>query len=183
MKLIPMNSFLMGNLWRRSNLSYLVKQIEDPIIKLDLDSQEALNEFMNRVWIIKNLGLKIEKLECYETNHGYHIYLYLDNILTNFDILMIESLLGSDFRKQLYGYLKVKNGTKNWDVLFKEKFVYNHLDHKIPLSAEKYSEKLNETISRKLMNLISFGEERKTGIFKRKPGSDEGLVQHEEGID
>lgn len=151
-------------------MNYLQTEHKNPVIKLDLDSQEALNEFINRIWIIKNLGLKVNTVECYDTKHGYHLYLYLDNILTNFDILIIETLLGSDFKKQLYNYLKMKNGTENWDVLFEEKYVINHLSHRICLSKEE----LNEDLSDKIMNLISFGTERLTGVFMRKPKTEEG---------
>jgi len=161
-------------------MKYLLKTHENPVIKLDLDSQESLNEFINRIWIIKNLGLKVDSIVCYDTRHGYHIYLYLDNILTNFDMLIIESLLGSDFRKQLYNYLKMKNGTENWDILFEEKYVFNHLGHRICLSKEE----LNQELSDKIMNLISFGTERNTGIFMRKPGTEEGKkVKGADGID
>ena len=99
----------------------------------------------------------------------------MDNVITNIDILILESLLGSDYRKQLYSYLKLRNGAKHWDVLFERKFVFNHLGHEIELSKEE----LNPEYSKLIMNIISFGDERNNGIFKKKSKSDPEFVDHD----
>jgi len=172
-------------------LEFFLEKQKNPIIKLDLDSENELNEFLNRAWIIKYLGISVKDIEVYDTKHGYHIYIYTDNIFTNVDIIILQLLLGSDYRKEFYSYLKLKNGSSNFNVLFERKYVYNHLDHEIELSKEEFNdyysrkfkeelskEDINPSYSKKIKNVISFGDERNTGIFKKKANAEPDKVEH-----
>ena len=49
------------------------------ILKLDLDGKNGLDIFLQRMWIMKYLGLKTEYVKVYHTTNGYHLVLGLDN--------------------------------------------------------------------------------------------------------
>jgi hypothetical protein len=124
------------------------------ILKLDLDGKNGLNQLLDRIWIIKYLGLKVEAVEIYHTVNGYHAILKCDNTFKIWEILLFQTWLGSDFRREMCNLLKVERGTQNWNMLFKEKWKYNVLGEEVRVSQETYDKEL----SQKVLRLIQLGE-------------------------
>jgi len=65
------------------------------------------------------------KCKVRETNKGLHIYLeaIAPNQLNPVDIVVIQLALGSDYKRELFNYRRVKDKviTENWNILFKRK--------------------------------------------------------------
>jgi hypothetical protein len=77
------------------------------ILKLDLDGKNGLNQLCDRLWIIKYLGLKVGAVEIYHTTNGFHAVLQCDNIFKSWEILLFQTWLGSDFRREMCNLLKI----------------------------------------------------------------------------
>ena len=125
------------------------KSNSDSIIKLDLDGKSSFSNFMSRIWILKYLGLCINTTEVFHTNNGYHVYIYTANKLDAKELLLIQTLLGSDYRHSLYSFLKYKNGIENEDQfnkLFKEKYKTNWFNEREKVSEEKYDKELSQKL-------------------------------------
>ena len=98
-----------------------------------------------------NIGFS--KVSVYETNKGFHFYLDLEYSLHEWEILLIQALLGSDFKRETLNYFRVRNDERHWNVLFKEKrqFLTNKL-----LSWERESiksKKIEKTLTEYLVFL------------------------------
>lgn len=96
---------------------YKVNQMCD--LKIDLDNKDieawAKNIFYPTYKFLRYTGLKINNTSLvYRTKRGYHIY-FNTNCISYSQILLIESFLGSDIRKQLYAYVEGN------DILFRNK--------------------------------------------------------------
>lgn len=124
------------------------------ILKLDLDGKNGLNQLCDRLWIIKYLGLKVEAMEIYHTTNGFHAVLNCDNIFKSWEILLFQTWLGSDFRREMCNLLKIERGTQNWNNLFKEKWKYNVLGEEVRVSQEK----IDTELSQKVLRLIQLGD-------------------------
>ena len=130
------------------------------LIKLDLDGKNSLDEFISRIWILKGFGLNPSKVAVYETKFGYHVYLSTKIKLEPTELLFIQICLGSDYRKELFGFLRLKRGYINpndWNVLFKQK-------NKIvtpELNVIKSEETHRGDLSKLIANRIESGVRRK----------------------
>jgi len=88
------------------------------LIKLDYDGH-TLHTYDKRKWIIKYLGLTFEWIEIHNTVHGgFHVRIKLKENLKPLEILAIQVLLGSDYKRETYNLLRVRNKIKNWNALF-----------------------------------------------------------------
>jgi hypothetical protein len=58
------------------------------------------------------------------TTHGRHftIGFTTDKRLTDADIVFLQLLLFSDWKRELHNWLRVRSGCKKWNVLYKQKF-------------------------------------------------------------
>lgn len=68
-----------------------------------------------------NLGLEIGKVKVYETNKGLHIYIdvYSELKLNSKDICFIQLLLGSDYKRELFNWIRIRGRYRGkWNVLF-----------------------------------------------------------------
>ena len=129
-------------------------QIEETTdLKLDLDGKNGLNTLISRIWILKYLGLSLKDIKVYDTVNGYHVVISCANRLSDMEIILFQLLLGEDYRRGLYNYLKVKKGVLDWNILFKEKYKINQLGDRIKVSEEKY----NEELSKKIKDLTVLG--------------------------
>jgi len=136
------------------------------IIKIDLDTP-VLEEFLNRMWVIKYLGLDVKHVEVYKTNHGFHIYIYTFNILTRIEILLFEQILGDDYRRGVYNYIRTKSNAKNFDPLYCRKVILNKIGEIEQVSQEKYLPEESQVItnylteiSKKISKIVIGGEIR-----------------------
>ena len=68
----------------------------------------------------------MKSIDVYETNKGYHFYLKVktERKLTSKDVVVLQLALGSDYKRELFNWLRVRNGrtSKKWNVLFKCKY-------------------------------------------------------------
>lgn len=66
---------------------------------------------------------KVKRVEARRTHHGLHIYLHLKMKLPDLLLNMIQSALGSDFRREALDLQRIMDGTKNdWNLLYLEKW-------------------------------------------------------------
>jgi len=106
-------------------------------LKLDLDGKNGINVFLNRIWLVKWLGLAVVKVKVYGTVNGYHVRLYCDNDIQPFQAVLIQSILGDDYKRTACNMLKLERGSKKqWNPLFKKKWDTNKLGQTIEVSRE-----------------------------------------------
>ena len=88
------------------------------IIKIDYD-HKSIAKYINKILPIAEIlyydGLKLKCIGAYDTAHGKHLYFTANKEFTTTEILLIESLLHSDLRKQAINYVE------DTDILFKNK--------------------------------------------------------------
>ncbi|MHA1400314.1 MAG: hypothetical protein ACTSQE_08195 [Candidatus Heimdallarchaeaceae archaeon] len=128
-------------------------KVEKAILKIDLDCH--INVFLERMWLMKYLGLDVEKIEVYKTNQGYHLYIYTLNTLNKLEILLFEQILGDDNRRAAYNYLRIKSNAVNFDPLYCRKYKLNKLGEIEQVSEEKYLPELTEKITEFYLSEIS----------------------------
>ncbi|RLF40497.1 MAG: hypothetical protein DRN12_05295 [Thermoplasmata archaeon] len=92
-------------------------------LRLDVDGKQKGSKRIKKV--IELLGLKVRYWEIYKTNNGWHHYIGVDNKLTDLEVVLVQALMGSDFKRECFNYLRVKSGKfsyDDWNVLFKRKY-------------------------------------------------------------
>lgn len=102
-------------------------------LKLDIDfkpdnADKLVSQIIERVIFLEDVFcVQFEKFEVYETNKGLHIYVKISskNKLKNTDIVVLQLVLGSDYKREIYNWMRVRNGgnVKYWNKLFKKKTV------------------------------------------------------------
>jgi len=118
-------------------------------IKIDIDFKpiEYANFVHNlvekMVFLEDVFGLKFINVDVYETGKGLHIYFKVETErkLKNTDIVVIQLALGSDYKREIYNWLRVRNGgnVKYWNKLFKVKTVKGKIvgvEHKSDLAKD-----------------------------------------------
>ncbi len=123
-------------------------------LKLDLDGKNGLSLFLDRIWILKYLGIKVVKVKIHHTTNGFHARLVCDNHIEPVKAILIQALLGSDYRRELCNLLKIERGCKNWNILFKRKWKIDKLGQEVLVSQEKYDREL----SQKVLRAIQLGQ-------------------------
>jgi len=101
-------------------------------LKLDFDFKpknlkKFAEEFVNKLDFIRYvMGIYVESVEVYETSKGLHIYVYVftKRQLTNQDIVVLQLALGSDYKRELFNWVRVRqnNDIKHWNILFRRKY-------------------------------------------------------------
>jgi len=124
-------------------------------LKLDLDGKYGLSSFMDRIWIIKYLGLNVVKVKVHHTINGFHVRLICDNVgIEPLKAILFQSLLGDDYKRAMCNLLKLERGSKHWNPMFKRKWSTDKIGQEIEVSRETYDKEL----SNKIMHLIRLGE-------------------------
>ena len=101
-------------------------------LKLDFDfkprsAKRFAKEIANKLnFLTSFFGIRVIDVKVYETNKGLHLYisLYSNVELTDEDIVVLQLALGSDYKRELFNWLRVrsKDKFKHWNVLFKVKY-------------------------------------------------------------
>ena len=101
-------------------------------LKLDFDFKifnlgEFARDFVDKLRFLQIFyGIYLESIDIYETNKGYHFYLKVktERKLNNKDIVVLQLALGSDYKRELFNWLRVRRNQKfkRWNVLFKSKY-------------------------------------------------------------
>ena len=127
--MIKMDDKRLKVLNERENRSGLLKDDSLNEIKLDFDhiSKRTMTSILNnRYWMLKELGLKVKRLELYKTTHGWHVLVTVNKGLSAYwEVCLLQMLLGSDFKREFFNYRRIKSGLKRWNVLFNRKYDSN----------------------------------------------------------
>jgi hypothetical protein len=103
-----------------------VKENSYRALKLDIDKKRLpLKQIKKRLKFIEWLfEYHFTKMYIWKTKHGYHLLVESQNEIPPSDIPILQMALLSDWRRELFNHFRVKNGIKNFNVLFytKEKF-------------------------------------------------------------
>lgn len=140
----------------------------------DLDGKNGLDTFLSRRWIMKYLGLKVGEpnlllyqkypkrykgvpempVRVWHTTNGWHLEIDLDNEIDNIKAVLMQALLGSDFRRELALLLRIERGCQNWNNLYQQKWKVNELSQRVQVSLESF----DPDISQKVLDLLELGE-------------------------
>ena len=147
-------------------------------LAFDLDGKNGFNVFLQRRWIMKYMGLKVgnPNLELYHsedprtrkkyenipeipvrvwhTTNGWHLEIDLDNEVENIKAVLMQALLGSDYRREMCLLLRIERGCKNWNNLYRQKHKVNELGQRVRVSLERFDEEM----SRKVLDLLELGQ-------------------------
>jgi len=131
-------------------------------IKIDIDSKNRyfISDFKRKLFLFFNSCkeyYKINSIEVYETNKGYHIILTLNKYISSLECNFIELFLNSDENRQLNNFIRFKKNSNCESVLFKNKF--KTINKNIIITGENITEnskKLKKAIKKIL---------RKTGVY------------------
>ena len=101
-------------------------------LKLDFDfkprsAKRFAKEIANKLnFLASYFSISVTDVKVYETNKGLHVYisLYSNVELTDEDIVVLQLALGSDYKRELFNWLRVRSNDKfkHWNVLFKVKY-------------------------------------------------------------
>ena len=98
------------------------------VLKLDFDGysfREIKKLFEKRgLWLKRFFKLHIQKINVYKTKKGYHIYIWVNNRLSNQDIVFLQLAFGSDYMRECYYWKRIKYPIlpkRGWNILFYKK--------------------------------------------------------------
>jgi hypothetical protein len=124
------------------------------LLDYDFRSEEALLKFIQIVWPIVfrfefQFGkLQLTDLEAMRTKHGWHLYLEVRNKMRDLDRVFVQLMLGSDFKRELFNYRRVKLGETDWNFLFRDRYDANHeliyVEKSMPQLKEKIVSKMSQ---------------------------------------
>jgi hypothetical protein len=93
---------------------------------LDFDKKLKKQDIKDFITSLKSLSylmdIKYKSIIVYDTMKGHHIYITVENDLSDLDIVFLQLYLGSDKKRELLNYRRVKNDDKNFNVLFEKKY-------------------------------------------------------------
>lgn len=97
---------------------------DDKTIQLDFDSKEVPEDFHSNLgWYMGQLKMNWRYEERKSRNGNVHVILHLDEPLPPMERILIQALMGSDLRRELLNYTRLKTGNEGALVcLFKPKF-------------------------------------------------------------
>ena len=94
-------------------------------IKLDIDSKDDnvvdTLEFKLR-YILHYFKGHTATIMLYETFKGYHVYIDIDVVFSDTELVAIQAILGSDWLRELRNLNRVKHSDITWNILFDTKF-------------------------------------------------------------
>lgn len=98
-------------------------------IKLDIDDKRGPfgkgERLAFQIPVIRKMtGISLYLDSVTETAHGYHVRLHTAATLEDFEIILIQLMLGSDWARECWNYGRVLNGESmaEWNVLFQKKW-------------------------------------------------------------
>jgi hypothetical protein len=95
-------------------------------LKIDIDSKTISQRQVNRMdWIIAFFRLDILDIKLTESRKGWHIEFIIQNPINDYEIVLLQLLLGSDWKRECFNLLRVHSGkfkNQSWNILFKKKW-------------------------------------------------------------
>lgn len=120
----------------------------DKLLKLDYDSGKV-PDIKHIKFIVDKLDLNVLGVQVHRTKKGYHVRISIRNPeLCEPEIVLIQSLMGSDQKRECLNYMRVLQCVKHWNVLFKSK---ENVRGKI-LSKEIFDSILTDVFNKELVN-------------------------------
>jgi hypothetical protein len=102
-------------------------------IKIDIDrkGKKVINSFRFRyAYLVRYFKeFKNAKKSIVYTKKGYHIRINTDAQLTDYEIIIIQMVLMSDWLRELRNYKRVKSCDIYWNLLFKTKIKNGKIQH------------------------------------------------------
>ena len=115
-------------------------------IKLDIDDKHGPFSRGERLAfqipaIRKMTGIFLYLDSVTETAHGYHVRLHTAVTLEDYEIIILQLMLGSDWARECWNYGRVLNGESmnEWNVLFEKKWKRGPDGSKTVISQERRS--------------------------------------------
>lgn len=93
------------------------------IIKIDYDTHKKTFARINNV--IMFLRLDVVNCNVVKTRRGYHIELEIKNKVNDYELVALQCLMQSDYKREMFNLLRVHSGKfpkQSWNVLFKKKW-------------------------------------------------------------
>jgi hypothetical protein len=127
-------------------------------IKLDFDEHKGQRLDVKRIgWIAKFCRLTVEDVKAWRTAHGIHIRINTREKLHPLVVVLIQSLMGSDYKRETYDACRVLNIMKHperysetaknlWNVLYYKKLVGRRV-----VSKERFDPKLTKKLKKELV--------------------------------
>lgn len=96
------------------------------ILKMDLDIRdfEKVSDIVSKRCgaVLNILKIKPNAVTVRSTARGYHIFLEIEGEYTSFDLCFLQMALGSDYKREVFNYMRFKNSlSKDWNLLFSKK--------------------------------------------------------------
>jgi hypothetical protein len=106
----------------------------------NIDGSTLLKILEQRIFVIFYFKIHIKEVLVFETKHGWHVYIEIEEQLDDMKVLFIQTALGDDFKRACFNYTRVELKIPNWNVLYTE------------------NEKYNKELSKKLYKILKKGE-------------------------
>ena len=96
-------------------------------LKIDFDNVRSVEGLRRRLLrlskVIRILRLSVGDIETKKSpsGKGYHVIIDMKRDIPDIVAVTLQSLMGSDYKRECYNLIRVANGIKNWNVLFKSK--------------------------------------------------------------
>lgn len=89
-------------------------------LKLDYDSENWFQLYQERMrkllWVLE---IKVIKERFYKSSGGnHHVRVWLDKLLSPWEVIILQAVLGSDPIRELFNLRRVNRGQRNWNLLF-----------------------------------------------------------------
>lgn len=131
----------------KEELAEFLANLGEHELRIDFDQRENFTDFLIRAQLIRrSLGLDFSAIRIYDTKHGYHIYLTTANPLTRYEIILIQLLLGDDYKHALANFNQLRQNMPPtcWNKLFHQKFYLNQVGQVFKASSETFNQELSE---------------------------------------
>ena len=93
----------------KEQLTRLINAIGEHEIRVDFDDRDHFDEFLKRAHLLQRaLGLPIRNCKVFDTYNGYHIVIYIKTPLSRYEVVLIQSMLGDDFKHSLAAYVQLR---------------------------------------------------------------------------
>lgn len=83
------------------------------------DSFRFKTEFISSI-----TGIPLKFLDCKETTKGLHVKLLTTENISDTELVLLQALLGSDWKREVFNWQRVRQGAKmsEWNFLFSKKY-------------------------------------------------------------
>jgi hypothetical protein len=90
----------------------------------------------------------------WHTVNGWHLEIDLDNEISNLKAILMQCVLGDDYRRTVALLERIERGCKKWNNLYRLKHKVNELGQRVLVSFERF----DADLSQKVLDLLELGE-------------------------